>query len=100
MGEQRLVRYGPLRHHRARIASSVATYSRFADGPLAMLRSEPVLHAMSAAPDSQATSALITLLRSTSNRLQAAFTHAGSPPYAPYSLQAACSAASRASSPS
>lgn len=71
-GEQRLVRYGPLCHHRARIASSVATYSRFADGPLAMLRSEPVLRAMSAAPDSQATSALITLLRSTSNRLQAA----------------------------
>lgn len=71
-GEGRLTHYGPQRHHRARLASSIAAYGRFADGPLSMLQSEPVLRGMSVAPDAQTTKALTTFLRATSNRLRAA----------------------------
>lgn len=70
-GEGRLWQYGPLRHRRARFASSLATYGRLAEGPLTLLQSEPVLRPMAAASDAQATAALATLVRATSNRLRA-----------------------------
>lgn len=61
--------YGPLRHRRARLASAIATHSRFAAGPPALLQSEPVLRLMSAPSDRRATAMLAGVIRATSNRL-------------------------------
>ncbi|MFB4312055.1 FAD-dependent oxidoreductase [Actinomadura sp. GTD37] len=69
-GEERLPHYGPLRRRRARFASTLATYGRVAEGPFGLLQSEPALRPMTAASETQATAALATLIRATSNRLQ------------------------------
>ena len=69
--EGRLRQYGPLRRRRALLASSLATYGRLAEGPLTLLQSDQALRPMAALSDTRATAALATLVRATSNRLQA-----------------------------
>ncbi|MFA1551296.1 FAD-dependent oxidoreductase [Actinomadura chokoriensis] len=69
-GEGRLAHYGPLRHRRARLASSLAMRGRLGEGPFTLLQSDPALRPLAAVSDSRATAAVAALIRATSNRLQ------------------------------